>query len=99
MTPFVLDFVDHIRFIGPVHVNESHMLSFFHRYDGLFLPYQDEWLNLGPINGGLAQYNVTYPMIDKYYADIQQAGFHSMSYFDVGTCFCFAFVVDFVIFC
>ena len=22
-------------------------------YDGLFLPYQDKWLNLGPINGGL----------------------------------------------
>ena len=53
-------------------------------YDGLFLPYQDEWLNLGPINGGLAQYNVTYPMIDKYYADIQAKGFHSLSYFDIG---------------
>lgn len=53
-------------------------------YDGLFLPYQDKWLNLGPINGGLAQYNVTYAMIDKYYADIQARGFHSLSYFDVG---------------
>lgn len=27
-------------------------------YDGLFLPYQEDWLNLGPINGGLAQYKV-----------------------------------------
>ena len=24
-------------------------------YDGLFLPYQSEWLNLGPINAGLEQ--------------------------------------------
>ena len=53
-------------------------------YDGLFLPYQEEWLNLGPINGGLAQYNVTYPMIDDYYAKIQANGFHSLSYFDIG---------------
>ena len=56
----------------------------FMPYDGLFLPYQDEWLNLGPINGGLAQYNVTYPMINKYYDQIQAAGFHSLSYFDIG---------------
>lgn len=40
-------------------------------YDGLFLPYQDKWLNLGPINGGLAQYNVTFQMIDDYYEKIQ----------------------------
>jgi hypothetical protein len=40
-------------------------------FDGLFLPYQDKWLNLGPINGGLAQYNVTFPMIDDYYEKIQ----------------------------
>jgi len=53
-------------------------------YDGLFLPYQDEWLNLGPINGGLAQYNVTYRMIDEYLAQIQRQGFHSLSYFDIG---------------
>jgi hypothetical protein len=31
----------------------------FMPYDGLFLPYTEEWQNLGPINGGLAQYNVT----------------------------------------
>ena len=57
----------------------------FMPYDGLFLPYQEEpWLNLGPINGGLKQYNVTYPMIDAYYRDIQAKGFHSLSYFDIG---------------
>jgi hypothetical protein len=53
-------------------------------YDGLFLPYQERWLNLGPINGGLAQYNVTYSKIDDYYQRIQAAGFHSLSYFDIG---------------
>ena len=53
-------------------------------YDGLFLPYQEKWLNLGPINGGLAQYNVTYGMIDQYLARIQRLGFHSLSYFDIG---------------
>lgn len=53
-------------------------------YDGLFLPYQDKWLNLGPINGGLAQYNVTFGMINEYYAKIQGSGFHSLSYFDIG---------------
>eukprot|EP00658_Telonema_sp_P-2_P039704 TRINITY_DN28378_c0_g1_i1.p2 TRINITY_DN28378_c0_g1~~TRINITY_DN28378_c0_g1_i1.p2 ORF type:complete len:113 (-),score=27.22 TRINITY_DN28378_c0_g1_i1:95-433(-) len=53
-------------------------------YDGLFLPYQEEWLNLGPINAGLKQYNVTYPMMDRYYQQIQAAGFHSLSYFDIG---------------
>ena len=52
-------------------------------YDGLFLPYQEEWLNLGPINGGLAQYNVTYQMINNYYKRIQEQGFHSLSYFDI----------------
>ena len=40
-------------------------------YDGLFLPYQDRWENLGPINGGLAKYNVTYDMINAYYRDLQ----------------------------
>ena len=34
-------------------------------YDGLFLPYQEEWLNLGPINGGLAQYNVTFDQVRR----------------------------------
>jgi hypothetical protein len=53
-------------------------------YDGLFLPYEEEWANLGPINGGLAQYNVTFDMMDRYYEKIQQAGFHSLSYFDIG---------------
>lgn len=59
------------------------MLGFI-RYDGLFLPYQNKWENLGPINGGLAQYNVTYDMINSYYERIQDAGFHSLSYFDIG---------------
>jgi hypothetical protein len=45
-------------------------------YDGLFLPYADWWLNLGPINQGLEQYNVTYARIDAYYAAIQAQGFH-----------------------
>jgi len=53
-------------------------------YDGLFLPYQEEWLNLGPINGGLAQYNVTFAKIEAYYTAIQKLGFHSLSYFDIG---------------
>jgi len=56
----------------------------FMPYDGLFLPYSEEWLNLGPINGGLAQYNVTYQMINSYYETIQADGFHSLSYFDIG---------------
>ena len=56
----------------------------FMPYDGLFLPYQDEWLNLGPVNGGLDQYNVTYAKMDAYYKGIQDAGFHSLCYFDVG---------------
>ena len=53
-------------------------------YDGLFLPYQEKWENLGPINGGLAQYNVTFDMINNYYKNIQASGFHSLSYFDIG---------------
>eukprot|EP00038_Savillea_parva_P010156 m.188310 g.188310 ORF g.188310 m.188310 type:complete len:848 (+) comp17384_c0_seq1:177-2720(+) len=56
----------------------------FMPYDGLFLPYQDSWLNLGPINGGLKQYNVTYAKIEAYYQSIQSLGFHSLSYFDIG---------------
>ena len=55
-------------------------------YDGLFLPYMEEWPNLGPINGGLKQYNVTYKMMEAYYEQIQAAGFHSLSYFDIGNC-------------
>lgn len=56
----------------------------FMPYDGLFLPYQSEWQNLGPINAGLDQYNVTFALIDSTYAGIQAAGFHSLSYFDIG---------------
>jgi len=35
-------------------------------YDGLFLPYGDlkQWPNLGPINGGLRQYNVSFERIN-----------------------------------
>ena len=53
-------------------------------YDGLFVPYAEPWTNLGPINTGLSQYNVTYEMVDSHYESVQQAGFHSLSYFDVG---------------
>jgi hypothetical protein len=35
-------------------------------------------------DGGLAQYNVTYAMIERYYAAIQDQGLHSLSYFDIG---------------
>lgn len=60
----------------------------FMPYDGLFLPYGEpsllQWPNLGPINGGLAQYNVTYGKIDAYYRAIQAKQFHSLSYFDIG---------------
>ena len=52
-------------------------------YDGLFLPYQEQWLNLGPINGGLAQYNVTYSMIDSYYERIQVPACPRASLYDV----------------
>ena len=48
------------------------------------MPYQEKWENLGPINGGLAQYNVTFDMINAYYKQIQDKGFHSLSYFDIG---------------
>jgi hypothetical protein len=56
----------------------------FMPYDGLFAPYQDEWLNLGPINAGLPQYNVTYGRIDDFDASVQAAGLNSLTYFDVG---------------
>jgi hypothetical protein len=56
----------------------------FMPYDGLFAPYQDEWLNLGPINAGLPQYNVTYARINDFYTAVQAAGLNSLSYFDVG---------------
>ena len=56
----------------------------FMPYDGLFAPYQEEWLNLGPINAGLPQYNVSYQRIDDFYAAVQAAGLNSLSYFDVG---------------
>ena len=56
----------------------------FMPYDGLFLPYQDRWLNLGPINRGLAQYNATYAKIEALYESYQREGFHSLSYFDIG---------------
>lgn len=53
-------------------------------YDGLFLPYMDQWTNLGPINPGLAQYNVTPADIVHAYTLARDAGFHTLSYFDVG---------------
>lgn len=79
------------------------------RYDGLFLPYQQEWANLGPINQGakkiwplflphhigLDQYNVTDAKMVAYYEAIQKAGFHSLSYFDMGLCSRGTFSYDF----
>ena len=56
----------------------------FMPYDGLFAPYQDEWLNLGPINPGLPQYNVTYARIQAFYTSVQASGLNSLTYFDVG---------------
>jgi hypothetical protein len=56
----------------------------FMPYDGLFAPYQEEWLNLGPINAGLPQYNVTYGLISTFDYSVQAAGLNSLSYFDVG---------------
>ena len=47
----------------------------FMPYDGLFLPSQEKpWENLGPINSGLKKYNVTYAMINEYYARLQREG-------------------------
>ena len=34
---------------------------------------------------GEKQYNVTYEKMESYYQQIQAAGFHSLSYFDIGT--------------
>jgi hypothetical protein len=56
----------------------------FMPYDGLFAPYADEWENLGPINAGLPQYNVTYARIADFDAQVQAAGLNSLTYFDVG---------------
>ena len=56
----------------------------FMPYDGLFAPYQPEWQNLGPINAGLPQYNVTYARISGFDASVQAAGLNSLTYFDVG---------------
>ena len=56
----------------------------FMPYDGLFAPYQDQWLNLGPINAGLPQYNVTYARIAQFDESVRAAGLNSLSYFDVG---------------
>ena len=56
----------------------------FMPYDGLFLPYQEEWPNLGPINRGLSHYNATFDMIEARYRSYQADGFHSLSYFDIG---------------
>eukprot|EP01006_Ploeotia_vitrea_P065811 TRINITY_DN93852_c0_g1_i1.p1 TRINITY_DN93852_c0_g1~~TRINITY_DN93852_c0_g1_i1.p1 ORF type:complete len:808 (+),score=70.02 TRINITY_DN93852_c0_g1_i1:44-2467(+) len=52
-------------------------------YDGLFLPYQPEWLNLA-FEPGLAQYNVTYKRINAFHQQMQSLGYHSLSYFMIG---------------
>lgn len=71
-----------------IHSSLSHdpreLSGTFMPYDGLFAPYQDEWLNLGPINEGLPQYNVTYARIEDFDASVQAAGLNSLSYFDIG---------------
>jgi hypothetical protein len=56
----------------------------FMPFDGLFAPYQDSWLNLGPINAGLPQYNVTWARIAAFDAQVRAAGLNSLSYFDIG---------------
>jgi hypothetical protein len=56
----------------------------FMPYDGLFAPYAAKWLNLGPINAGLPQYNVSYESIAAFDMAVQAAGLNSLSYFDVG---------------
>ena len=43
-----------------------------------------EWRNLGPVNPGLPQYQVTVDKIRDYYERYQRAGLHSLSYFDIG---------------
>lgn len=40
-----------------------------------------EWLNLGPINEGLPQYNVTYTRISAFDASVRAVGLNSLSYF------------------
>jgi hypothetical protein len=56
----------------------------FMPYDGLFAPYQEQWLNLGPINAGLPQYNVSFERINAFDESVQAAGLNSLTYFDVG---------------
>ena len=67
-------------------------------YDGLFSPYVDgkdeEWSPLGvlqrecgegcPQNPGLPDRPASYDLIEKEYGAIQKAGFHGVSYFDIG---------------
>ena len=76
--------------VGAYNSTRRHQLGFatnwdlsgtFMPYDPLFLPYQKTWENLGGINAGLRQYNVTLAHINQYYVNIQKAGFHSLSYF------------------
>lgn len=56
----------------------------FMPYDGLFAPYEESWLNLGPINAGLPQYNVTYARIQNFELGVQSIGLNSLTYYDVG---------------
>ena len=50
-------------------------------YDGLFLPYQDQWVNQG--GDGIPVTNVTYDVIDAHFAAIEKQGLHSLSHFSV----------------
>ena len=61
-------------------VNDSIKCALFRAQIPVCCRYQEQWLNLGPINQGLQQYNVTFQMINDYYKGIQDAGFHSLSY-------------------
>ena len=52
-------------------------------YQGLFLGYTPEWLNLGPVAEGIDQYNVSAATIAAAYRRAKAAGFRSLSYFNL----------------
>jgi hypothetical protein len=54
-------------------------------YSGLFLPYEEPWLNQGLPRPGSDQYNVTFDTINDHYLQLAQEGFLSLSYFDIGS--------------
>lgn len=52
-------------------------------FSGLFLPYEEPWLNQGTPTSGADQYNVTFDAINDHYVGLAQEGFQSLSYFDI----------------